>query len=404
MSNTRWSTSLVAVLSVVFMTIAFEQSSAQVYKKHLRELESNFLPAWRQGDNLTVLASLGKVIQRMSDDQVVELDELLADDQMPKSAQILVEARLALLRQGMEKQLPKPGLRELLLTLDNIDKEIHKVLDEVKVHGEDLEKTTGNESFEEYESLIWDSHVIEQKLESSITLTKYASFVLKAKERYLKKELEPQQRDILEKDFEGLGEQLAETLKEVNERETLVRITRLKFANNTLADSKNLKDRYLATWALETDGRLVREALAAGQPDFKSAMLNDPDLLTDISQQVKDGVELAGEKLIEKSGLLFTGLHWWMRGRYGMGSEAHGLLKSAQAVTSDAALFPLYMPEETPVPTGRYSQSGAIPEVDRRHNYIWEWEYRKVTASSSSRSSSSTSRRQTSGTQLSRFY
>lgn len=404
MSNARWSTFLVPVLSVFFMTIAFQHGTAQVHKKHLRELESNFLPAWRQGDNLTVLTSLGKVVQRMSDDQVVELDELLADDQMPKSAQILVEARLSLLRQGMEKQLPKPGVRELLLTLDNIDKEIQKILDEVKVHGDALEKTTENETFEKYESMIWDSHVLEQKLEASITLTEYAVFVLKAKERMLRKKLEPQQRDLIDKDFAGLKDELSQTLKEVNERETLVRMKRLKFANNTLTDSKKLKDRYLATWALETDGRLVREALTAGQPNFKSTMLNDSELLTDISQQVEEGVELAGEKLIEKSGLLFTGLHWWMRGRYGMGSEASGFLKSQQAVTSDAALFPLYMPEKTPVPTSRYSDSEPIPEIDRRHNYIWEWEYRKVVASNSEASFTGTKNRTTSETQLSRFY
>lgn len=405
MSNVGWrSICLVAVLSVVFMGIALKHSSAQIPKKHLRELESNFLPAWRQGDNLTVLTSLGKVVHKMTNDQVVELNKLLDDDQMPKSAQILVEARLHLLQQGLEKQLPKPGLRELLLTLDNIDTEIQNVLEEVKVHSEKQEAATGNESFEEYESLIWESHVLEQKLESSITLTEYASFVLKSKERYLKRELEPQQRDILEKDFAGLGVELAETLRDVEERETLVRITRLKFANNTLADSTSLKDRYLATWALETDGRLVHDALTAGQLDFMNPALNDPDLLTQITEQVKEGVELAGEKLIKKSGLLFTGLHWWMRGRYGMGTEAAGFLKSARAVTSDAALFPLYMPEETPVPTSRYSETGTIPEVDRRHNYIWEWEYRKVVPVSTTRTGSRTSRRSTSETQLSRFY
>ena len=171
-----------------------------------------------------------------------------------------------------------------------------------------------------------------------------------------------------------------------------------------MADSTSLKDRYLATWALETDGRLVHDALTAGQLDFMNPALNDPDLLTQITEQVKEGVELAGEKLIKKSGLLFTGLHWWMRGRYGMGTEAAGFLKSARAVTSDAALFPLYMPEETPVPTSRYSETGTIPEVDRRHNYIWEWEYRKVVPVSTTRTGSRTSRRSTSETQLSRFY
>ena len=41
--------------------------------------------------------------------------------------------------------------------------------------------------------------------------------------------------------------------------------------------------------------------------------------------------------LLEKSRLLYTGLHWWLRGRYGKGTDGFGLLKSPAAMKSEQA-------------------------------------------------------------------
>jgi len=383
MFHSSWTRYLAGVLTVVLATFVFQHSvaTAQVSKKHLKELEANFLPAWRIGDNFSVLKSLSKVVQKMSDDEIVELDKLLASDEIPEAAQVLVESRLNLLQQGITKGLPRPKLRDLLMTLDCIDREVSDVLEEAATLEAELAKADKKESFDIYKEKFWDIHVLQQKLRASAKLTEYAAYVLKGKKRYLKKDLEPEQTERLNKDYVELGKQLSEAFELLGERETMVRIERLKFSNETLADSEILKDRYLATFALDMDGRLLTATLATEKVDFQIEELNDLELLPTIKEQVESGKELAGDELITKSGLLFTGLHWWKRGRYGMGTEGYGFLKSQAALTSNAAMFPLYMPEETPDPTSRYSER-SVPEVDRRHNYIWNWEYRKLTYSS----------------------
>lgn len=50
---------------------------------------------------------------------------------------------------------------------------------------------------------------------------------------------------------------------------------------------------------------------------------------SELAEQVREsltyGRQLAGEDLLMKSRLLFTGLHWWYRGRYGAGSDSKAL-------------------------------------------------------------------------------
>jgi hypothetical protein len=87
-----------------------------------------------------------------------------------------------------------------------------------------------------------------------------------------------------------------------------------------------------------------------------------------------------------------------------MGTDGFGLLKSPMALVSEEEQFALYMPIETPTPTDPSNSNGyGIPEIDRRHNYIWAWEYRQVSYSRDRFKQKFTT---THGqeTQLSRFY
>ena len=85
--------------------------------------------------------------------------------------------------------------------------------------------------------------------------------------------------------------------------------------------------------------------------------------------------ESAGD-LVTKSRLLYRGLHWWLRGRYGLGPDGFGLLKSVEALSSPLAQFPLYMPAGMPTPSDPTETGYSVPRFDRRHHYIWMYEYR----------------------------
>ena len=82
--------------------------------------------------------------------------------------------------------------------------------------------------------------------------------------------------------------------------------------------------------------------------------------------------------------------------------------------TSPEARFALYMPKEMPQPTPaaatfRYADSPSagtesVPEVDRRHLYIWAWEYRQADRVRQTFRDRSSSKRVTQLTELSHFY
>ena len=72
----------------------------------------------------------------------------------------------------------------------------------------------------------------------------------------------------------------------------------------------------------------------------------------------------------------FTGLHWWIRGRYGKGVAANGLLKGEHVKQNPAAGFALSMPRNRTLPTDPFAEDNSerSPYVARRHENTWSWE------------------------------
>lgn len=406
-------------LSVFALTFLFLSGAAAVCpsvhaelsKKQLREIESVLLPAYEQGETRTIIESLDRLMRQMSEEQAAELDLMLGQQQIPKATHLMVQARMEMLQTQPKarKKLPRPSWQELSLTVTESESQIAAITDQVTAHQAALDAAADQGTFDQFESLIWDAHVLEQKLNSSIRLAKYLSEMFEGKQHLAKQNPKPEWQALLNRDFGDLETQLTETLAGVRERDLIARIMRLTHARKVLDTSDELKDRYLAAWSVDFDGPLVMEELqqSAEGKIYHTDMLNDDQLLSQLEETIKAGMTSAGELLLTKSRHLFTGLHWWTRGRYGMGSDAMGLLKSVRAVTSDAALFPLLMPEE--IPDAKPPQQdwlGGVPEYDRRHQFIWAWEYRETHQTFSKRSRTTTRSRDqvTSETQLSRFY
>ena len=122
--------------------------------------------------------------------------------------------------------------------------------------------------------------------------------------------------------------------------------------------------------------------------------LSEPGYAEALTSDVERGKKLAGD-MVKKSQLLFAGMHWWRRGRYGRGPELNGLLKSKAAQTDLAAQIPLIMPKEAPVPIDpAQNPLNQVPDYDRRHHYTWAWQTRQfsvIGTGSSGSSSTSTS-------------
>ncbi|MDG2014927.1 MAG: hypothetical protein P8J33_15590 [Pirellulaceae bacterium] len=372
----------VAWLCLLAMVFSVATAQADLTKNQIKILETEFWPAWNIGNTQGVLESLNRAVRSMDAIQLKELDELLADREIPPSSQLLLESRLMLLRQGLGKKLPRPGQQEMLSTLGFIYGDVSSQLDSAHLLSDSLDLVTENTAFDRFEILLWETHVTTQKLESSLRLANYAADLLKKSKRTKWKKLDAEQKELITHDFAATVEEL-ETLKSnLREHEVVARIKRLTHARNILAnDESERKSQFLAAWSASQDSLVIQEALqAAGKKvNFKHPLLQDEDLQEDVGRLAERAKEMASEELLVKSRLLFEGMHWWYRGRYGMGTDGYGLLKSPAAVRDDAAYFALLMPEEPPTPTRPdVSKHAQIPEFDRRHDYIWAWEYRTL--------------------------
>ncbi len=409
-SRKRRSKNLGVVWLCVFaLLFSVTTVQADLTKKQIKILETEFWPAWNIGNTQGILESLNRVVRSMDAKQLKELDELLVDRKIPSSSQLLLESRLMLLRQGMGKKLPRPGQQEMLSTLGFIDDDVSSQLDAAHRLNEALDLLTENTSFETFESLLWDTHVTTQKLESSARLVEYAVDLLKKSQRTKWKDLKTDQKELLNRDFVAIAEEL-ETLKQnLREHEVVARIKRLTHAKNVLgSDLSERKSQFLAAWSASQDALVIQEALqAAGKkPEFEHPLLQNEQLHKDVKLLAERAQEMASEELLVKSRLLFEGMHWWYRGRYGMGTDGYGLLKSPAAVKDEAAYFALLMPETPPTPTpAGASRHDQIPEFDRRHNYIWAWEYRTLERFNHSYQYNHDGKNEiTQQTKLSRFY
>ncbi len=147
-----------------------------------------------------------------------------------------------------------------------------------------------------------------------------------------------------------------------------------------LTESKDVAERLLAALALDMDGEILPVLLA-----------KDATFPATQTQTVKDTISHArtvvGREYLQKSRWLFTGLHWWVRGRYGLGTSGEGLMKDPAAVKSPDAMFGLLMPISQPIPTPP-GAGEPVPLVDRRHYYLWQFETRQVASGGSSTTTS----------------
>ena len=179
-------------------------------------------------------------------------------------------------------------------------------------------------------------------------------------------------------------------LCELEERQIEFRLQRLALANAVLQDPRLTAERFMAAFSAQVDAKLlagfIQQVANNKNRKLLRTRLADPGLAQQVARDSAQATQLAGD-LTEKSRLLFVGLHWWLHGRNGTGTDVFGLAKSPAAMFSADAQMALYMPRQTPQPTDPQqltAQQQPVPFYDRRHHYWWAWEDRRVLRSTSS--------------------
>lgn len=402
----------------------YKGARASPLPKALREsIDGELLPAFALGNPAGLLQAAAPMVRKLDAARAAEVDAYLAEKDKPSLASMLAGARLQLVEQGLPLNIEPPKGRELLATLEGFKKIIDDTLAEKATHAAMQLPAPGQpDSVLEYERLIWDLHVLDNRLTGTQRLVQYVLGLAESRRTVRTDGLTAAQQEILGYDFGEQARAVQEFRQQVAAQNILLRIRRIAFADRQLTESPSIKVRWETAFVLDWDGDLVTSAIqnarkqGAGNPNgaaattttapaatapaatdgsqldlanLTAADLNHPQLLDKLRETIAHGRTQAGDD-IRKSRMLFTGLHWWFRGRYGVGTEARGLMKNPAALKSPEAMFALYMPRLPPRPTAPGQPGLSTPLVERRHYYLWQLGNETITGTSNNESRSRT--------------
>lgn len=374
---------MVIVVTLVIAPPPLAASDAPRLTPALQQAFEAIRAAHVAGDSAELWQSLARTVARVRDPQVQELNRVLAAEDIPAVEELLVEARLNLVQQGLADALAEPGIRERLLVLSGLDQRIAGTLEQVAEHPLLSADAAATDDLERLERELWDLHVLKNRLLVAERCAGDSVRLARGVPDPTFEQLEPSEKAIV-----ALGrvpdlEEIQQARWNVLEAELARRLHRLETGVEILRDSTFRRERFLAAYSTHLDARVLSaffegRAHHAEPPPLTRKSLGDPETPGRVTALAAEAGQLAGD-LAERSRLFFEGLHWWLRGRYGAGPDLGGLAKSAVALREPGALWWLYMPAEPPVPTDPADPTTpAIPACDRRHHFTWAWEDRRV--------------------------
>ncbi len=349
----------------------------------LATLNDQVVPAFRAGNSAGLLTALSPLVQRLKVADLEAADAALTAAGVPTIAELLSGARWRLLVQNEAGAAPAAKGRELELTLTGFKRTLEDYLNTRSRHVAFDPAAPIPENFLAFERRLWDHHVLDNELAGVGRVVLFSLSLVDEPGDRRGSGLTAEVQEVFRADFAKLAEELSHLQRELELRTVRLRLARLEYSHHVLNSVKDLKDRFLAAHVVDVDGELVVEALdrstAVGGAEV------DPAFRERVVQLRDEGRRAAGEDLIAKSRALFTGLHWWYRGRYGRGPDGGGLLKSQQAMATPEGQFGLYMPIVPPNPAEDLGQNSQTAVVPRRHFYLWQFETRDLEMASQNR-------------------
>ena len=342
--------------------------------------------AFHKGDSIRLWHDLAPAAEKLDDQHFASLQQELARRKLPGLGDLLVDIRMKLIQQNLAAALPAPGNRERLLLLEALEVRATKLLSETGQHPI-ITDPTQPANLGQYESLLWDVHVLHNRLLSAKRAALFAEQIAaRFSPRQLKRIDESQRKLVLQLKALGLSSRVAAAQSEMKELEFALRRERLVYGLTTLQKPELTKERFLAAYSTRLDAEILaahfeRLQQTADADGSNQPTLNSWNYQAEVLAQSEQANKLAGD-LATKSTQLFHGLHWWLRGRYGKGTEVGGLAKSKAALKNAQLLVWINMPIRPQVPNDPTDKSTPnVPRFERRHHYSWAWEDRKIQTS-----------------------
>jgi hypothetical protein len=396
---------VVAAVTLEAMTLVATRgtaAAAELTRRQIQTLDGEVIPAFRAGQPVKLLDSIGRLLSGASGEQMAAADDILVRTRIPSISELIAEARLALIARGAERNAPRPKPMEVSLALPAIKRRIEGLTAGVaadRLMGPILPRPV---SLDEYPEVFRHIYVLDDRLITAGRFTDFAAGYGRVAATIPRDRLTPEQTAALETDFARVATDIAWQRRELYEREMELRVQRTADAIAVLERRGAIKEKLFAVHSFDVDGILIEQFYErdewARTGQLLRPRLREEGLAAAIKREVRKARNDAGH-LVKKSRLLYGGLSWWRRGRYGQTHPTGGWLKSTDLPWDDEIVPPLCGPYELlsrvtfdPRPIGTpngwlYMPSGAIkptaptdlstasvPLYDRRHHFTWIWE------------------------------
>ena len=385
---------------LLFARVAFVPAAELSPKQRIAA--DRLLSLAARGSSAEILQNAIALSQRAKPDQLSAINEYLFKNNTAPVMELAANARFALVLQGHAKSLPKPIEQEVVFSIPIFEQKVSDALASIVDHPLMQPNLPTFESLEAYQDTFWDIHVLENEMRNAYHTANYGQRMANFAKKF---QLNAEEKALASADFTESASVLERLSRDLNERKAELRIDLLQLAGEYLYDSDEFRPRLFAARAVDIDGELLIEFLTSRKnQEFHRDRLKEPDLARVLTDEIEQLRQQSGD-LLEKSRLFASGLHWWQRGRYGRGSDGNGMLKPPTAMKSPTAAFGLFMPSKPPIPSDPYELgSEAVPQIERRHHYVWSYEYRQVRSETNSTTTRSTFLQPTSKTELSYFW
>lgn len=344
--------------------------SAAIPRNVKLELDNRLIPAYRTGHLETVVFSGAAIANQVGGTLYDEIDEYLAGNNIESLGVILARSRFTLLTQNKAVK-PEATTKELLLTVPHFQQEVQQVIDgelrpEIMQENAEAPKT-----LQAFNDTLWTIHIYKNDLSNLDRTAVLAAQTVQAV--LLAGKVKPIDRDKLSFDFVAARNQIVSENENRLNHEMALRVARVQLAQEVLDTSGELDQRLLAAFSMDQDLKIIRDFLGQQR---KGLFRSVPSPNLDFIERVVITAKQANQELFATADQLFTGIHWWIRGRYGKGVAANGLLKGAHVKKTPAAGFALNMPRNRPIATNPFSKDNSeySPYVARRHENTWSWE------------------------------
>ena len=392
------------VCALILPDVSFAQDKKPLRKKTVQQVVKQMIPAIKLHDQTAFLNTCMPLFKSLKPNQIEEVDELCREHGATPATEWFTELVLSNHHQGIDLSRVTSSTGMAAVTLDGVIQRINEFEGLTAEHSIMQEPLEVPSDFLESEQLFWSLHVLHNEFDNISRDLQFARALAKKHRQKLLRRAEdknyPEQLDAIE-------ERVKQQYKTIKERVADLRLQRFKSAHQALAEPSNKDDFELmltSAMALEQDGQVLNNFLT-GNDAINRASLAVPELLAQIKEMMTSGKKSAGDVAV-KANSFRNGLHYWVRGRFGAGPLANGLVKSPNSTRSVESMKALIMPKVRDKPISNFlPEEESIAGYDRRHYKTWAAEYRpaKVVRGRTDYGSSSQVTRSSSNLQESTF-